>query len=133
MELYDDEYVKISIDENVPCIEWTGKKFMPSEIFRLSEEKSLEFYKKYKLEYPALQWYVDARDIGPVSPQDTEWIVQNILPEFAAAGLKREAFVIPKSALGRMAVQTYASDAGETVEIQMFDNVEAAKQWLRQS
>lgn len=132
MNLYDDDYVRISIDESVPCLEWTGKSYVPSDKFRLSEEKSLEFFKQYKVKYPKLQWFVDARDIGPVSPQDTEWIAKHILPQFAAAGLKKEAFVVPKSALGKMAVQQYSSEAGETIEIQLFDGATAAKNWLKE-
>ena len=131
MDLYDDEFVKISIDESVPCIEWIGKQFMSSEKFRFSEEKSLALFTEYKLKYPKLEWYVDAREIGPVSPENTEWVARTILPQFAAAGLKKEAFVVPKSALGRMAVQHYVSEAGETIQMQVFDSPEAAKKWLK--
>jgi hypothetical protein len=131
MKLFENEYVKLSLDEKVPCLEWIGKKFMPSEAFRASEETSLQLYLQYKKTYPKMQWFVDARDIGPVSPTDTQWVAEKILPQFAAAGLTKEAFVVPKSALGKITVKNYRSDAGKIIEIEVFDSVEAAKNWLK--
>jgi len=131
MNLSDNEYVTISIDESVPCLEWVGKQFIPSKEFRASEEKSLEFFLQYKKKYPRLEWCVDARDIGPVPPQDTQWVADNILPKFLAAGLKKEAFVVPKSALGKISVKNYTSHAGKVLEIMMFGTIEEAKDWLQ--
>ncbi len=132
MKLFENEYVTISIDESVPCLEWIGKKFIPSDEFRASEKKSLEFYQEYKKKYPRLEWFVDARDIGPISPADTQWVAIEILPNFAEAGLKKEVFVVPTSALGKMAVKNYISDVGKTVEMKVFDKVNEAKNWLKE-
>ncbi|PIE33753.1 hypothetical protein CSA56_10535 [candidate division KSB3 bacterium] len=131
MKLFENEYVTLSIDENIPCLEWIGKKYMPSEAFKESEEKSLELYLKYKDRHPGMQWFIDASEVGPVSLQDTEWVIENILPQFAAAGLIKEAFVMPTRAIGKITVDNYRSDAGETIEIELFDTTEAAKDWLK--
>ncbi len=133
MELFENEYVTLSIDESVPCLEWIGKKeFIPSNEFRLSEQKSLQLYLEYAKQYPKMQWFVDARFIDVVSPKDTQWVIDEILPQFAAAGLTKEAFVIAKSGLGKMTVNYYKSKAGQTIEIRMFDSVETAKSWLKE-
>ena len=132
MLIFESEYLDLSIDANVPCLEWIGKKFIPSKEFRASEEKSLQAYLQYKNTYPNMQWFVDARNIGPISPEDTQWVIDKILPEFAAAGLNKEAFVVPKSAIGKMTVKNYASDAGRIIEINVFESVEAAKKWLQE-
>ena len=129
--LLDNEYVTLSLDESVPCVEWIGKKYMPAEEFRASEEKSLEFFLAYKGRYPRLEYFVDARNIGPISPQDTKWIVDELFPRFLAAHLKKEAFVVPASAVGRMVVKNYKSKVNEMIEIKEFDSAEAAKDWLR--
>ena len=132
MELFDSAYVKIAIDESVPCLEWIGKKgFIPSNEFRRSEEKSLQFYRKYKEKYPTIEWFVDARYIDAVDPEDTQWVIDKILPQFAEAGLTKEAFVIPESALGKITVTHYKSISGHTIEIQLFDTAQAAKKWLK--
>jgi hypothetical protein len=132
MKLFDNEYVTLSIDESVPCLEWIGKKYMPSKEFRASEEKSLQFYLEYKDKYPRFEWFVDARDIGAVSPANTQWVVDEILPRFAAAGLTKEAFVVSESAFGELTVKDYMLKSGEMIEIKVFDTVEAAKNWLKE-
>jgi hypothetical protein len=132
MDLFENEYVRLSIDESVPCLEWIGKKYMPSEAFRTSEEKSLQLYRESKKKYPQLEWLVDARDIGVVSSQDMQWVIDKILPRFALAGLTKEGFVVPKSAIGKMTVKNYISAAGKTIEMKVFDTVEAAKNWLKE-
>ncbi len=131
MKLFDNDYVTLALDETVPCLEWIGKGYISSQTFRDSEEKSLEFYRQYKKKHPRLQWFVDARQIGALSPEDTQWVADEILPKFAAAGLKKEAFVVPTSALGKMVVKDYESKAGKKIEIKVFDTVKAAKDWLK--
>lgn len=131
MALFENQHVRISLDTNTPCLEWIGKGFMSSALFRESEEKSLEFYLEYKKQYPKLEWYVDARNIGPLPSKDTQWVTDEILPKFAAAGLTKEAFVVPDTILGQVTVKNYVSKAGQTIEIQMFDTVNGAKDWLK--
>ena len=128
MELFENDCVKIAIDESVPCLEWIGRKgFIPSIEFRLSEERSLELYLKHKAKYPKMEWFVDARYIDAVDPEDTQWMVDEILPQFAEAGLTKEALVIPESALGKITVNHYMSLSGHPIEIRLFQTAEAAK------
>lgn len=131
MNLFENDFYKISLDLKTPCLEWIGKQFMPSSEFRESELMSLDFFKKYKPKYPQLEWYVDARDIGPISPEDTLWVAEEILPKFAKEGLKREVFVVPKSAIGKMVVKNYVSKAGQEIEMAVFATEEEAKNWLK--
>lgn len=132
MKLFENKSVIISIDELIPCLEWIGKGPLNSQTFRESEEKSLAFYQEYKPKYPALEWFVDARKIRSLAPEDVEWVAQEILPQFAAAGLTKEVFVLPESAIGRFVVRDYTDLAtGKKVEIQAFVSVEEAKNWLK--
>jgi len=130
MKLFDNEYVTLSIDESIPCLEWIGKKFISSEMFRESEEKSLSFYSEYARKFPNLQWYVDARKVGAISHDDTQWVAQTILPQFAIMGLKKEAFVVPESAFGKVAIDDYMSESGDRIQIEVFDSEAKAKAWL---
>jgi hypothetical protein len=130
MELFSNDYVTISIDRGVPCLEWIGKKFISSAAFRESEEKSLSFYREHVGNFPNLQWYVDARKVGAISHEDTEWVAKTILPQFAALGLKKEAFVVPESAFGKVAIDDYMSESGDRIRIEVFDSEAKAKAWL---
>ena len=131
MILFENHYVTLSIDESVPCLEWVGKRFMPSAAFRASEKESLLLYLEYQSRYPKMQWFVDARYIDVLSPSDMKWVVENVLPEFVAVGLKKESFVVPSQALGRACVKIYVSEVGNIVRIKLFDNICEAKSWLK--
>ena len=130
MDLFENDYVKISIDESVPCLEWIGKKFISSEAFRESEEKSLQFYREYVGKYSNLQWFIDAREVGAVLKEDTDWAAHYILPALASLGLRKEAFVVPKSAFGKLAIDDVMTENKEKVVIRVFDSVTSAKAWL---
>ncbi len=131
MQLFDNNYVTISLDDTVPCLEKKNKKYMSSEAFRDSETKSLNFYLQYKRKHPRLEWFVDARNVGAIPLEDTQWVMDEILPKFAAAGLTKEAFVVPTSAIGRVVVKDYEAKAGKRIQVKVFDSVEAAKNWLK--
>lgn len=131
MILFETDYIRLALDKTVPCLEWIAKKNLISAEFRESEEKSVQFYRQYKAQFPRLEWYVDARNVVAVLSEDTQWVADEILPKMAAAGLKKEAFVVPTSAVGKMVVKNYVSKAGQTIEVQVFGVEEAAKSWLK--
>jgi hypothetical protein len=132
IELLDNDYLTISIDETVPCLEWIGKKFIPSQKYRESEKKSLEFYRNYKSKFPRMQWFVDARKVRSVSTDDMQWVNDVILPEFARLGLKKEAFVVPESRITKTTINHYKSKSGKMIEIEAFSSERKAKKWLKQ-
>ena len=126
MKSYENEYVMIDIDKSVPCLVWIGKKYMPSAEFRQSEEKYLQCYLEHCKTYPNLPLFIDARNIGVLSPKDTQWVVDTILPQLVDAGMTREAFVVAKG-LSKMTVTHYKTAAGATVEIAEFETIEIEK------
>ena len=132
MKLFENEYYQINLDQETPCLEWIGGSKMTSKEFRESEEKSLDYFKKFRSKHSKLEWFVDARDVGLISTEDTTWVVDKILPKFAEAGLRKEAFVVPESALGKLIVKNYVSKAGLTIEIKIFASVDEAKSWLKE-
>lgn len=133
MKLFENAGVIISLNQDVPCLEWIGKPGLISDDFRESEEQSLKFYQQYKPQHPKLEWFVDARKIRALPGEDVEWVAANILPQFARAGLKKEVFVVPESALGRFVVNNYIDQAtGKEIEVNAFATVEEAYDWLKQ-
>jgi len=134
MQLFENDDVVIRLDESIPCLEWIAKKPTTSESFRESERESLRLYRQYKPTYPALEWFVDARKMRSLIEEDLQWVANEILPKFEAAGLTKEVFVMPEQALGRFVVKEYSekSKSGK-VTIRMFASVEEAKAWLRQT
>ena len=107
---------------------------MTAEEFRQSEYVSYDAYFQYKKDYPTLEWFVDARQLRPMDPQEVDWVAKEILPMFGKAGLTREAFVIPQHVMAQLAIHQYETKtAGGQVTVQMFGSVEEAKQWLKEA
>ncbi len=132
MILENTDYYRISIDPNVPCLEWIALKPMKSNIFRESEIKLRDQYIASKKRYKSLNLYIDARNIGLISTADTSWVAEEILPLLAEAGLRKEAFVVSEEGLKRLIVSNFINKAGVKVEIKKFSNEIAAKEYLRQ-
>ncbi|MFH1562423.1 MAG: hypothetical protein ABIF11_03255 [Nitrospirota bacterium] len=133
--IWEGETVIVSLDTDTPCLEWINKGgVMTSEEFHQSEYVSYDAYLQYKKDYPALEWFVDARQLRPMDPQDVDWVAKEILPKFGAAGLTREAFVIPQNAMAKLAIHQYETKAADgQVTVRMFGSVDEAKQWLKEA
>ena len=132
MILIETPYYRISIDPNVPCLEWIGLKPMDSNTFRESEVKLRDFYLHNKKDYKSFNLYVDAREIGNISSDDTTWVVKEILPHMVTAGMRKEAFVVPETAMERLIVTNYINKAGNIIEMKKFSDERAAKEYLGQ-
>jgi len=132
MNLVEDEHYRISLDTSVPCLEWIGLKPMDSDTFRESEVHLKDHYLKAVKKHSGLQMFVDARVIGLISAADTTWVANEILPPISAAGLKKEAFIVPESALEKLIVRNFKSKAGDIVEIKVFTDEKEAKYWLQE-
>ena len=130
MTIFENAYVKIAFDVSIPCLEWIGKQYIPSAEFRNSEEKLLQTYREYTKKFPMLPMCIDARLIGVISPKDTQWVAEVIVPQAIDAGLKKEAFIVAEG-LSKMTVSHYKSATGASVEIGMFLSVDDAKNWLK--
>jgi len=131
MMLFENDFVRISIDRDVPCLEWIGKRYLPSQEFRAAERRSFECYMAHKDTHPGLQRFIDTRHIGVVAEEDTTWAAAEMLPKFAAAGLRKEGFVVPSTSMMEATMHNYVSTAGETIQVGMFDDEATAKAWLR--
>ena len=133
MILFDSDHYSISLDTSVPCLVWAANVKLDSTLFRESEIKLLELYKKYIQHHDRLQILVDARIVGAVSAEDTTWLAEEILPELSSAGLKRDAFLVPETALEKLIVRNFISKSGDTIEMQTFSEIEEARSWLRKA
>jgi hypothetical protein len=131
--LHETDKIQMFIDESVPCFVgiWTG--FIPSKEFRENILKKVELLKEYCPKYPKLHSLVDARTMGVISRNDLQWATDEINPLLLEAGVKYEAFVISKDAFGQVAVNRYVTQTLKqgSFHVQIFDDLENAKQWLK--
>ncbi len=68
---------------------------------------------------------------GPWS-QVTEWITQDWVPRAIALGLIHFAHVISPESLARLSAENLQHRISASLQMQIFENAEKAKEWLRQ-
>jgi hypothetical protein len=131
--LHETDKIQMFIDESVPCFVGIWNGFIPSKEFRENILKKVELLKEHCPKYPKLHSLVDARTMGVISRNDLQWATDEINPLLLEAGVKYEAFVISKDAFGQVAVNRYVTQTLKqgSFHVQIFDDLEEAKQWLK--
>jgi hypothetical protein len=131
--LHETDKIQMFIDESVPCFVGVWNGFIPSKEFHENMLKKVELLKEHCPKYPKLHSLVDARTMGVISRNDLQWATEEINPLLLDAGVKYEAFVISKDAFGQIAVNRYVTQTLKqgSFHVQIFDDMESAKQWLK--
>ncbi len=127
MTYFDESYLAIRWDEASRCVVMKWKKFTHSHEFRTGLEKGLELAKQKA----ASRWLADVRNIGALPQDDQDWSNRDWFPRVLAAGIKRNALIVPTSTLHQIAMEAIRSKVeGVDLETAYFDDIEKAKQWL---
>ena len=106
-------------------IEWQG--WADSTEFALLLEAGLRALK----EYHGSRWLADCRNMKTIDESDQEWLDRSWFPRMLAAGLRRMAVLMPKSALAKMNVQNILGKVpGTKLQVAYFATVSEARQWL---
>ena len=126
----ENEYARVFYDafSNAAGIIW--KREVSSEEYREMFIKNLEIFRSYKTPF----WISDMRNVGPVSAEDQQWLIESIIPEAMEYGLKKIAMVIkPENIDERQKVymekllQIFKANG---VESSFFIDMEKGRNWL---
>lgn len=134
MKLLEEKYGTIEYDPSVPCITASFIGFMSSEQFRDFLDKGLQLMIEKKKNHKKILWLADTSKHVVQPDQDTKWVAESWNPRAIKAGIQHVAFVLPENVFGGMSVKKYASNTekkGDAMIIEMFGNVESAKNWFR--
>jgi hypothetical protein len=106
-------------------IEWHG--WADSTEFALLLEAGLRALKQFH----GSRWLADCRNMKTIEQSDQEWLDRSWFPRMLAAGLRRMAVLMPKSALAKMNVEDILSKVpGTKLEVAYFATVAQAREWL---
>jgi len=132
---YDRAYVTCSFDADVRCIIQVWHGYASSAEFRDTTLSVIEFVSANKLLYPHIQFFCDTRLLGPMVKGDMEWAATVADPQLHAHGMRKIAFVVPASALGRTTLKSYQKAATELtkspLDSKLFTSTSAALDWLK--
>jgi hypothetical protein len=126
MILYQKPYLTLEYDEPQKCVIQHWKGFATSEQFREGIQKTVEFFEKKN---PS-RLISDTKDFAVVKKEDTDWVATQATPNLIKHGLKFMAFVLPTSAFTQISVNNFKSKASDILQIQYFDDLGRAKDWL---
>jgi hypothetical protein len=81
--------------------------------------------------YGAAKWLSDDRNNSVLSPEDTEWSMNNWFPRAIQAGWKYWALVVPQDILAQMNLKEFVdSYFDQGLRIMVFSNSDEAMKWL---
>ena len=127
--LYEDAFVKISLNKNIDTIEYAWKDFVNFETHVKLLEKIYEFTK----EHDCKKNLIDMRDMKVIPNEVQTWVIKNWLPKMLQIGMNTVALVNSKSVIAKMSIkqleQRVPLKEGELTNA-FFDSIEEARNWL---
>ncbi len=135
--LYEDEFIKLSFDEELNCIIKDWQKEVSSEKFReiiiVLLMKIIQVRMQHKNK--AINIFVDARKIGKLafSEENMEWLDKDIHAVYGMNKIAKKAFFMSTDMASNLPIMKYITSNNNStsgVSMNLFTNEEEAKTWL---
>ena len=129
---YENQYVKIELDNALNALVHTWRGFAKGEDYREAWEESLKIAKKHNIKH----WLINQRDLKGISTEDLRWTNEEWVPKSnQEIGAQRfTAIVLSENIFDEVALKKSATTLKEEGIIAgYFAKEEFAKQWLADS
>lgn len=127
MIYFDETYLQVIYEGDVPCVHMSWKTFSTSEEMRAGLEKGLELVR----EKNASKWLADVRQMGIISEEDQKWSNEDWFPRALAAGIKYMAVIVSEDIFNKMSVEEIMNNVpGTDLTSHYFNSIEDAREWL---
>lgn len=135
--LYEDEFIKLSFDEELNCIIKDWQKEVSSEKFReiiiVLLMKIIQVRMQHKNK--AINIFVDARKIGKwaFSQENMEWLDKEIHAVYGMNKIAKKAFFMSTDMASNLPVMKYITSNNNStsgVSMNLFTDEAEAKAWL---
>lgn len=135
---YENQYVKIELDDTLPVLVHTWRGFAQGADYRAAWETSLQLAKTHHIRH----WLINQRDLKGISAEDRRWTNEEWVPRSnQEIGAQRfTAIVLSENIFDEVALKKSASDRSRPVATGFlkkdgivagyFAKEEFAKQWL---
>ncbi len=136
IRLHTKENGMLDYDASVPCIIFSPIGFLTDEEFKAFLNLGLQIMIEKKKIHGKMSWLADTSRLGALLSE--EWAAKDWNPRSLAEGIQHVAFVLPRDVFGKMPVDNYLemnteNQSSAKMLTAMFDELEAAKEWLRSS
>ncbi|MEA2657163.1 MAG: hypothetical protein QOI23_2528 [Chloroflexota bacterium] len=124
----DEPWLHMRWDRSYNCVVSVWKGFANSAEFRDALGKGLQAIR----EKHAIAYVSDTRKIKVIVHEDQAWANETLIPQMAAAGLKRLAMITANSGLGKVTVEEIVKMVdNRPLLMRSFDSTHAAMRWVR--
>jgi hypothetical protein len=123
----DEPWLHMHWDRSHNCVISVWKGFANSAEFRAALRKGLQAIR----ERHAIAYISDTRKIKVIVHEDQEWANETLIPQMAAAGLKRLAMITADAGLGKVTVEEIVKLVdNKPLLMRSFDSMQAAMRWV---
>jgi hypothetical protein len=123
----DEPWLHMHWDRSHNCVISVWKGFANSAEFRAALGKGLQAIR----ERHAVAYVSDTRNIKVIVHEDQDWANETLIPQMAAAGLKRLAVITADAGLGKVTVEEIVKLVdNKPLLMRSFDSMQAAMRWV---
>jgi hypothetical protein len=125
--IIDNKYATLWYHPETKIVHHQFHQPIGGQSFREVLDKGLEAFQ----EFSAQKWLSDDRGNSALSPEDSDWAINNWSPRVIDAGWKYWAVVMPEKVIGQMNMQRFIKMYSERdVSVQVFSDPDEAMRWL---
>ena len=136
--VFDNEFLKCELDDELPVLRHRWKKSPPGEEFRSNLKLVLKEYMVLNHDYNSLAWLADTAELGELDEETELWLVkewEDLL--FAKGGVRIHAVILGASIFADYPMEKFKHDAEEKfveydVHLGVFSNQHEAYEWIKQ-
>lgn len=133
-KLYESEFVSHFMVSETALLKsiWKDNTInMEAEQFTEECKEQINIFKTYN----AKKLYSDSRKfMFSISPEQQEWLDNNLLPQLIEAGIDKWALIYPEEFITQLSVdQLFDEENSQTVNINFFSDETKALTWLNES
>lgn len=128
MKVFENQNIVIELDKDLQCVIQNWRGFASSEKYREAIHQTIDLFKTHKVD----KILSNTKSFGIVKKEDTDWTNSYAMPILIERGLKYAAFIAPENVLPQMSIENFRRGSNGLIEIQYFEEVKNAKQWMEE-
>lgn len=125
MTIFDKPFATLTLDQERGILfqKWNG--YVKVEDFKQAIDTSVQCFKTHALAYIIS----DTLEQAVLAKEGSDYAA-SVMPELIANGMKKIAFIIPKSSFTKLSIDNFSKNAEKSI-IGHFTTIEEAIDWLK--
>jgi hypothetical protein len=126
MTYFDDEFATVTYDKQTGAVVSVMDEYAEGEDFR----RYMNSITDAITDTGADRIIADTSQIPPLDQADQGWSATEWAPRAEDAGLDHMAMVMPESVISEMSVENIVEMTDDTINRELFDDLDEAKDWI---